>query len=246
MSSTPLPGAQRKATHLEPEEHNQRTQPEEHTQRTQIVLLPSDESALDLFASESDRLDVPAPSPAAGTAQPAITFAASSIPDPTIEPIRTPAIETIRDYPIDPIEDYQIDSARNIAIEPIRQYVRHGSMHTPGTRLLQGCAIFVGLALGVSGGGLAGFYLRRNPLELAIVRLPVADAANQAAIAGPTPETASPGTNGDAGTAAVNEARTIPSETGASTLTETPVPVENLSPPVVPPAPMPPPPASTR
>jgi hypothetical protein len=243
MSSTPLPGAQRKATHVEPEEH---------TQRTQIVLLPSDESALDLFASESDRLDVPAPSPAAGTAQPAITFAASSIPDPTIEPIRAPAIETIRDYPIDPIEDYQIDSARNIAIEPIRQYVRHGSMHTPGTRLLQGCAIFVGLALGVSGGGLAGFYLRRNPLELAIVRLPVADAANQAAIAVPTPENASPGTNGDAGTAAVNEAGAIPGETGASTLTETPAPAppraatENLSPPVVPPAPMPPSPASTR
>ena len=98
-----------------------------------------------------------------------------SIPDQTIEPIRAPAIETIRDYPIDPIQDYQIDSARNVAIEPVRQSARRGSMRTPRTSLLRRCAIFVVLALGVFGGGMAGLYLRRNPLDLAIIRIPVDD-----------------------------------------------------------------------
>jgi len=176
-------GSTRKANHAEPEEHDQ---------RTQIEWLVSEDSALDLFASESDLPDLPAPSPAAATAKPGIASAADSAPDQPIEAVLPPAIETIRDASNDPVQDYQIDSARNVAIEPTRQYSRRGTMRTRRTTLLQRCAIFVVLALGAVGGGLAGLYLRRNPIDLAIIRIPVDGTANQATLAVPVPETPSP------------------------------------------------------
>jgi hypothetical protein len=260
-------GSKHQANHVEPEEHDQ---------RTQIVWLPSEDSALDVFASEADLPGVPAPSPAAVTAKPGIASAADSTLDQAIEAIRPPAIEIIGEAWNDPVQDYQIDSARNVAIEPIRQYARRGTMRRGRTTLLRRCAIFVVLALGVFGGGLAGSYLRRNPIDLAIIRIPVDDTANQATLAVPVPETAPPPASGDVGTTSVNaqpvtpaggppvplgnqpppvgpppEAIARPNATAASTRTETPVPgaaprtaTENLSPPLVvaPPAPTAPPP----
>ena len=196
----------RKAYDVEPEEH----------ERTEIVCLSSDESALDAFASESGIGDVAEPWPS--TDRPAVLFTTEPVQNERplrderllgderavrdeiplrIETIRVDSIQSIPDAANEPIRHYAIDPVTDVAIEPMPQYVQRGSARRPKTSLLGRSAVFAALAIGVAGGGVGGLYLRRNPIGLAIVRIPVLDETTQGTRVVQPPQIASPPQNGD-------------------------------------------------